>query len=121
MKLLLLVLFLLAACTAAQISRAAQITATPVPEQTPDEIISGGIDHVSRLAGLAPLKTAKLAQDDREVRVWYGFGLILLEGFVIKQTNNRWSAFHLKADGHNPRYIAKVARTQLPEPKSGWD
>jgi hypothetical protein len=39
----------------------------------------------------------------------------------IYATNNQWSAFHLKADGANPRYITKVARIQLPAPKSGWE
>ena len=121
MKLVLLLPLFFAACTSAQVNRVAETTAsTPVPERTPDEIVSGGIDRVSKLAGLSPLKSAKLANGDTEVRVWYGFGLILLEGFVIKRNNNQWTAFHLKADSHNPRYTTRVARIQLPAPKSDW-
>src|SRR5262249_34871537 len=122
MKFLLIVPFLIAACTSAQVPRVTQTnTTTPEPELTPDKTFAREIDHVAKLAGLPPLKTSNLARDDAEARVWYGFGLILLEGFAIKRTNNQWSAFHLKADGANPRYITKVARIQLPAPKSGWE
>ena len=122
MKLILLVLVFVAAGTSAQVDHVTQNRAiAPTPAPTPNDMISGGIDRVSRLARLSALKSAKLARNDREVRVWYGFGLILLEGFVIKRNNNQWSAFHLKADGHNPRYITKVARIQLQVPKSGWE
>lgn len=121
MKLLLLLPFFLAACTSAQVPRVTQNNPSPAPERSPDETLSREIDHVAQLAGLPSLKSSNLAEGNAEARVWYGFGLILLEGFVIKQTNNRWNAFHLKGDGHNPRYIKKVARIQLPEPKSGWE
>jgi hypothetical protein len=122
MKLLILLPLFLGACTAAQATRATQNnSSTPSPERSPDEILSRQIDHVAKLAGLPSLKTSNLAHDDAEARIWYGFGLILLEGFVIKRNHNQWNAFHLKADGNNPRYITKVARIQLPAPKSGWE
>jgi hypothetical protein len=121
-KLLLLLSLLFAACTSAQVRRVTQNHAsTPVSERTPDETFSSEIDHLSKLAGLPSLKSSNLARGDAEARVWYGFGLILLEGFAIKRTNNQWNAFHLKADGANPRHITKVARIKLPAPKSGWD
>jgi len=94
---------------------------TPAPERTPDEILSRDIDRVAKVAGLSSLRSSRLAPGDAEVRVWYGFGLILLEGFVIKRNNNHWAAFDLKADGNNPRYITRVARIQLPAPKSDWE
>jgi hypothetical protein len=95
-------------------------TSTPAPERTPDGVLSRDIDRVAKVARLSSLRSSKLAQEDVEVRVWYGFGLILLEGFVIKRINNHWTAFHLKADGNNPRYIKRVTRIQLPAPKSDW-
>jgi hypothetical protein len=122
MKVLLIFLFLLAACTAGQVPCVAQTNVpTPLPERTPDETFSSEIDHLAKLAGLPPLKSSKLARGDLDARLWYGFGLILLEGFAIKRTNNQWSAFHLKANEANPRYITKVARIQLRVPKSGWE
>ena len=119
MKFLLLLSLFLGTCPPAQVDCPTQAS-VPVPQQTPNETVSAGVDRVSRLAGLAPLKTAKRGKADLEVRVWYGFGLILLEGFVIKRINNQWHAFHLKADGHSTRYITKVARIRLPAPRSGW-
>jgi hypothetical protein len=120
MKLLLLLPFLLGACTSAQVPRVAQTTSTPAPERTPDEISVRFIDRVSKLAGLPSLRSSNLADTDVEARIWYGFGLIPLEGFAIKRTSNQWGAFHLKADGIYSD-ITKVARIQLPAPKSGWE
>ena len=94
---------------------------TPPPERTPDEFISRDIDRVAKLAGLSPLKTATQVHGDLEVRVWYGFGLIALEGFVIKRNDNEWSAFHLKVDDYSAVNTRRVARIQLPAPKSGWE
>jgi len=91
-------------------------TATPALELPSGHFIAAEIDRVTKLAGLSPLKMASVAPTDMEVRVWYGFGLIALEGFVIKRTNNRWAAFHLKAD-----YIKHVALVPLSAPKSGWE
>ncbi|MEA2205217.1 MAG: hypothetical protein QOE77_1993 [Blastocatellia bacterium] len=120
MKRLLILSFLLAAYTSAQVPVAQTNASKPAPERTADETLAREIDHLAKLAGLPPLKSSNLAPGDADARVWYGFGLMLLEGFAIKRTNNRWRAFHLKADGANPRYITKVARIQLPAPKSGW-
>jgi hypothetical protein len=121
MRLLLLFTLFLGACTSAQVNRVTQINAvTPAPERTPDEILSQGIDRVAKLAGLPSLKTANFAQGDAEIRMWYGFGLIALEGFMLQRVNNQWSAFHLKADHYSLSYAKKVKRIQLPEPKSGW-
>lgn len=122
MKLLLLFALFLGACTVAQVNRVAQKNAaTPPPERTPDEILSREIDRAAKLAGLPSLKAANFAQGDAEIRVWYGFGLIALEGFIVQRVNNQWSAFHLKADHHSMRYAKKVERIQLPAPKSGWE
>jgi hypothetical protein len=122
-KLLLLLLLLLSACSHFPTTRTAPLnnSPTPVSERTPDEFISRDIDRVAKLAGFAPLKTTNQGHGDVEVRVWYGFGLIALEGFVIKRNNNQWSAFHLKADHYSLVYAKRVARLQLAIPKSGWE
>jgi hypothetical protein len=121
MRLLLLLPFLLGACTTTPVPRVTQNNATPTLERTPDERLVRGIDRLGKLAGLAPLRSSNLAQGDVEAGVWYGFGLILLEGFAIKRTNNQWTAFQLKANGADPAYITRVARIQLAAPKSGWE
>jgi len=121
MKLLLLLPLLFGACTSAQVPRVAQANVSTPAERTPDEIFGRDIDRVSKIARLSPLRSSNLSQGDVEARVWYGFGLVLLEGLAIKRINNQWSAVYLQADQANPRYITKVARIQLPAPKSGWE
>ena len=125
MKLLLLLSLSLGACTTAPVNRVppANNAATPAPERTPDEVISREIDRVAKLAGLVPLRTANFAQGNTEIRAWHGFGSVPLEGFVIKRVNNQWSAFHLKESHYSPRSFrsTRVARIQLPAPKSGWE
>jgi hypothetical protein len=122
MKLLLLLPLLFGACTSTQVPRVAQANvSTPAPERTPDETFVREIERLSQIAGLSSLRSSNLTQGDLEARVWYGFGLVLLEGFAIKRINNQWNAFDLKANEANPRYITKVARIQLPAPKSGWE
>jgi len=123
MKLLILLPLFLIACAPTPANRDAtsKNAPTPAPERTPDEFISRDIDRMSKLAGMVPLKTANLAQTDTEIRVWYGFGLFALEGFVVKRTNNQWSAFHLKADHYSALATKRVARVQLAAPKSGWE
>ena len=123
MKLLLLILLLLSACSQSPTIRTVPLNnaPTPVPERTPDEFISRDIDRVAKLAGFATLKTMHQDHGDVEVRVWYGFGLFALEGFVIKRNNNQWSAYHLKADHYSLVYTKRVALLQLPSPKSGWE
>src|SRR5688572_3311851 len=122
MKLLLLLLLFLGGCRPAPDNQVIPLSSpTPPPELTPPEFISRDIDRVAKLAGLLPLNTTNQVQGDVEVRVWYGFGLFVLEGFVIKRNNTQWSAFHLKADHHSADYMKRVARIQLAAPKSGWD
>jgi hypothetical protein len=82
-------------------------------------MLSQDTDRVAALAGLKSLSSSNLANQDVEIRVWFGFGLFPLEGFVIKRSNGQWSAIHLKADRHyEPK---KVSRKELPPPRSGWE
>ena len=59
-----------------------------------------------------------MPDDDLEVRVWHGFGLTALEGFVLKRTAGEWSAIHL--DG-NPNLPCSEYEKKLQTPKSGWE
>ena len=120
MKILLALALLFSACAkhSSLSSIAPANSPTPPPEQTPDEFIAADIDRVTNLAGLARLKTAKVAPEDLEVRVWYGFGLVALEGFVINELRPS-GAFHLKADHYSLRYTNRVARIQLNSPNPG--
>jgi hypothetical protein len=77
------------------------------------------IDRTAELGNLPNLRTTTLDNDDIEVRVWGGFGLINLEGVVMKRTGGQWSAIHVEADHYVQPEHAKV--TELGPPRSGWD
>ncbi len=84
-----------------------------------EPIFFRAIDERAKTAKLANLKAAVLSNEDLEVRVWIGFGLIPLEGFVISRRGNQWSAIHLKSIG--PHLPKSRYQNVLPTPRSGWD
>jgi hypothetical protein len=122
-KILLALTLVFSAC--AKPAPVVNIAPSPTPTSTLElpsgQFLAAEIDRVTKLAGLSPLKMANIAPTDTEVRVWYGFGLFGLEGFVIKRTNNQWAAFHLKAHHYSPDSTKQVARGPLSAPKSGWE
>ena len=71
------------------------------------------------LVNLPELRSTALRQGDLEVRVWFGFGLTPLEGFILKRAGGQWSALHLVGDDYyEPK---KVIRKELRPPQSGWE
>ena len=122
MKLILMLALLLSSCSKREPNQASAPANTPAaaaPERGVEAMLSQETDRVAALAGLNGLGSSNLANQDVEVRVWFGFGLFPLEGFVMKRSNGQWSAIHLKADRHyEPK---KVSRKELPPPKSGWE
>lgn len=76
-------------------------------------------ERLANLARLSVLRLSSLPPGDLEVRVWRGFGLIPVEGLVLKRNAGQWSAHNLKADMYyQPR---KVTRKELNPPASGWE
>ena len=71
------------------------------------------------MANLEPLRAAALQGNDMEVRLWNGFGLTPLEGFILRRTAGQWSAIQLH--GIHPRIPRNEYQTTLGPPKSGWD
>jgi hypothetical protein len=90
-----------------------------IPNENWVPIFFEAIDERAGIAKLPKLKTINLPKDDLEVRVWAGFGLTALEGFVLKRTNGQWSAIHL--EGIHARLPRSEYQKQLQTPKSGWD
>ncbi len=77
------------------------------------------INERAKLAKLGNLRRATLPKDDLELRVWIGFGVIPLEGIIIRRRSGRWSALHLRSlTPHLARHNYEKA---LGVPKSGWD
>ncbi|MCM3874419.1 MAG: hypothetical protein ND895_27325 [Pyrinomonadaceae bacterium] len=82
-------------------------------------MLSEEADRFAAFAGLKDLGSSNLSNGDVEIRVWFGFGLFPLEGFVMGRSDGRWSAIHLKADQHWES--KRVSRNELQAPKSGWE
>ncbi|MBV9926795.1 MAG: hypothetical protein JOZ96_17380 [Acidobacteria bacterium] len=97
---------------------------TPVQVSKPSQpkwghLLYPYLEKHTSLAGLAELRSTPLPRGDLEVRVWYGFGLTALEGFVLRRADGQWSALHLQGDAYYEPKRVKVKR--LPPPRSGWD
>jgi hypothetical protein len=89
-----------------------------VPKATWEPIFFQSIDERASLAHLPSLRVA-LPKDDLELRIWNGFGLTALEGFVLRRSSGKWSAIHL--DGIHPKLPRQDYQKQLSAPKSGWN
>jgi hypothetical protein len=89
-----------------------------VPDAIWEKIFFESINERAHIASLGSLRVA-LPKDDLELRVWNGFGLTALEGFVLRRRSGTWSAVHL--DGIHPGLPKREYQKQLSAPKSGWD
>lgn len=77
------------------------------------------IDKRAQKAGLTDLRAAMLDNGDLEVRVWIGFGLDPLKGFVFKRGSGHWEATYLRPI--DPESSVGNYQQKLPPPKSGWN
>jgi hypothetical protein len=68
---------------------------------------------------LPNLRTVLLPDDDFEVRVWIGFGLIGEDCFILRHFSGQWFAIHLQGMAQTPPFPNSL--TPLPSPKSGWN
>ena len=89
-----------------------------IPKATWEKIYFEGINEWTTEAGLESLRKTVLAENDLEFRLWMGFGLTKLEGFIMKRIENEWSAIYVDADYISENFISR--NIKLNEPKSGW-
>jgi len=88
-----------------------------IPRNTWEPIFFEAIDERAKLGSLKSLRSAAVPNDDIEIRVWRGFGLTPLAGFVLKRVSAQWAALFLA-----PTLSRTVDKSQsLSAPKSGWD
>ena len=71
------------------------------------------------LSKLPDLRQMVLPSGDIEVRLWCGFGMALLQGFVLKRIGGQWTAIYLESA--LPRYAATNYTKAMPAPRSGWE
>jgi hypothetical protein len=83
-----------------------------------EQIFFEAINKRAKKSGLSDLRASALPDGDLELRVWRGFGLTGLGGFVLRRSSGQWTALSLRPmhDGEtqNPT-------TSYPEPVGGWE
>ncbi len=90
---------------------------TPIGSAKP--IFHDTIDERTKKAGIGRLRNLTISEDDIEIRIWRGFGLTTLEGFVMRRIRNTWSAIHLDEDYKDGRFIQNSSG--LKDPVRGWE
>ncbi len=90
-----------------------------IPKDSWEPIFFESINERAQAAKLRSLRSVVLPKDDFEVRVWVGFGLTFLQGFVLKRAGGQWSATHL--DAMVTRKHLSAYEKKLEAPKSGWE
>jgi hypothetical protein len=90
-----------------------------IPKATWEPIFFQAIEARAAIAGLPSLQTVGLPDGDLEIRLWQGFGLSPLDGFVLKRSEGQWSAIFMK--GLGSKRSSNGNEIVLQAPKSGWD
>lgn len=125
--LLVIVLTLVTSCSLLSSSQGNKVTPTKarnelqlnIPKDNWEPIFFRSIDERAKRGRLETLRSGALPDDNFEVRVWHGFGLTALEGFVLKRASAQWSAIHL--NGITRSAPSQESQETLQPPKSGWD
>lgn len=125
MRILLTLTVILASCAVPPRETASTAPVTQDKKQLKLEIPDAGwepiffrsINERAAVSKLNDLRSTVLTGDNLEVRVWCGFGVTALTGYVIKRAGAKWSA--LKLAPVNPN--SPVSRTDFPiTPKADW-
>ena len=95
-----------------------EVVVSDIPKETWEPIYHQSIQEIGRSVGIRPLRTQQIADNDIEVRIWMGFGITQLRGFVLKRTGAKWSAFHIGSPVGSSSIKDKMS--PLSTPKSGW-
>jgi hypothetical protein len=82
-------------------------------------LASKSINERTKESNLASLRTISLPDEDLEVRVWIGFGLQGVDGFILRRSSNQWSALYLNGMAERPPF--PNSQVALGAPKSGLE
>jgi hypothetical protein len=88
------------------------------PSKPWEEMFFREIDRAAEFAGAPHLRNTRLPANQKEIRIWRGFGTSPLEGLILDFDGSRWSAISILA--RNDQYPRSGA-IRLPDPQAGWD
>ena len=127
MKELALLIVLITSCSSLPQPQGKKTTPAPerkelqldIPKDGWEPIFFKSINKRANISNLKTLRADTLPENDLEVRIWHGFGLTALEGFVLKRAAGQWSA--IKLEGIHPGLPQSEYQKILAAPKSGWE
>jgi hypothetical protein len=127
MKELALLIVLITSCSSLPLPQGKKTTPAPerkelqldIPKDGWEPIFFKSINARANISNLKTLRAGTLPENDLEVRIWHGFGLTALEGFVLKRAAGQWSAMHL--EGIHPGLPQSEYQKILAPLKSGWE
>lgn len=96
-----------------------EIINSDIPKASWEKIYFEGINERTDEAGLKSLRKTTLDKDDLEVRIWIGFGITTLEGFILRRIKDQWSAIYITGNYKSDKFINR--NINLEEPKEGWN
>lgn len=91
---------------------AAESFESSIPNSTWVPIFFQEIDQTTDDINLMKLRETSIIGGSLEIRVWMGFGLTPLEGFIFNRTGENWKYFHIP-----PNFKRELI--SLKDPKSG--
>jgi hypothetical protein len=123
MKKVFLILLLLTSCAHQVPEQKAGVTrkqpeVAPIPSATWEPIFFKTINKRASEARLPDLRSSVLTGKDLELRMWSGFGLTELRGYLVKRVDGQWSGQLLLSSNRkrpSANQFAEIA------PKSGWE
>lgn len=104
------------AASAIQDNRGAHLE---IPKDGWETSFFAALDEHTKKVNLPSLRTVVLPETDLEVRFWYDARPYVINGFVIRRSDNQWSAVGIRQTNEGEPSLVK--KEILPVPKSGWE
>lgn len=92
-----------------------------IPKSIWVDIFFESINKRAKSAGLSDLKSTVLPDEDLELRVWSGFGITTLQGFVLRKKAGVWQALDLSSGFNQAKNDFFDISQEHPKPVLGWD
>jgi len=82
------------------------------------------IDKRTDSARIGRLRSKRLGENELEFRIWYGFGLTVLQGYVLhRAANGIWTGINLDSDFINQKFVDRSKHLYMPPEqwRTFWD